>query len=88
MNGRMASPSILFIKQNLKPDENKAMYIDNVLILVPVHCVYQSLERFSITYGRTLSLIYASASGKIVNMCPIALIIGTAFYVAEVKSNH
>lgn len=32
-----------FKKQNLKPDEGRAMYVDSVIILIPVPCVYVSV---------------------------------------------
>lgn len=66
-------------------DESEAMYTDSVIILVSVFG-----EAPHYTWKDSASVVHLclSLSGKIVNMCLIALIIGTAFSAIELKSNY
>ena len=72
-DGRIASPSILFKKQNLKPDESKAIYIDSVILPVPVHCVYLTVfgevPHYTWKDSQPQLHVYASASVERLLIC-------------------
>ena len=64
------------------------MYIDSVIMFVPVLCVYVSVFGEVPRYTWKDSQPHLHISGKIVNICPLALILGRAFYAVELKSNY